>query len=201
MSSSPSVSAAKGEPYYANGRADVITMLRRPVGRVLDVGCGAGATAPGLRRAGATEIVGVEPVPDAAERASGILDGRFDSILCLDVVEHLVDPAVVVARLRALARPGAQLQVSVPNARHYSLVRDLVLRGAFGYMDWGHRDGTHLRWFTRRDIVALIGAAGRQVTATGVPPLGRSAGLHKLTGGWSSEFLVAQVYVTAVNSG
>jgi 2-polyprenyl-3-methyl-5-hydroxy-6-metoxy-1,4-benzoquinol methylase len=198
--------------YYANERRDVIARLPRPLGRVLDVGCGEGGTAAGLRAAGATEIVGVEVVEDAAARARSALDrvhvgrvedilddldGPFDTILCLDVLEHLVDPGAVLRRLRDHAAAAAALQVSVPNARHYSLVRDLVFRGTFGYAEWGHRDGTHLRWFTRRDMVALVEGSGWRVTGTSVPPLGRSAGLHRLTRGWSSEFLVAQVYVSA----
>jgi hypothetical protein len=106
----------------------------------------------------------------------------------------------VLARLRDFAAPGACLQISVPNARHYSLIRDLLVRGTFGYTDWGHRDSTHLRWFTRRDAIALVRDAGWEVTATSWPPLGRSAQLHRLTGGRSSELLVAQIYVTARNT-
>ena len=57
--------------------------------------------------------------------------------------------------------------MSVPNASHISLLRDLILRGTFGYEPAGHRDATHIRWFTRRDIVALIGEAGWQVQRRG----------------------------------
>ena len=198
--------------YYANERADVLAQLPRPVGRVLDVGCGTGGTAPGLRAAGATEIVGIEIVPEAAEVARGVLDevhvaavedvlddlgGSFDTVLCLDVLEHLVNPRDVLARLRGLAAPGATLQVSVPNARHLSLVGDLLFRGTFGYTESGHRDRTHLRWFTRRDVIEAVTEAGWDVVRTSVPPLGRSAGAHRITRGWSSEFLVAQIYLTA----
>jgi 2-polyprenyl-3-methyl-5-hydroxy-6-metoxy-1,4-benzoquinol methylase len=198
--------------YFANTRADVVAALERPLGRVLDVGCGAGAVGPGLRVAGAEQLIGVELVPEAAalarahydeviegrvEEALEQLDGPFDTILCLDVLEHLVDPAAVLAALHQLAPPGGRLQVSVPNARHLSLVYDLVVRGTFGYADWGHRDRTHLRWFTRADIVALVEQAGWSVTATGHPPLGRSRGLDRLTRGRSTEFLVGQWYVAA----
>lgn len=211
-------SAAPGAPkqagYYRNERADVIAALPRPIGRTLDVGCGAGRVSAGLREAGATELVGIEIDPDAAAAAGEVLDrvvalpveqaldelaGRFDTIVCLDVLEHLVDPGAVLARLRDFAAPGGRLQISVPNARHYSLARDLLLRGTFGYTDWGHRDSTHLRWFTRRDAAQLVGDAGWEVTGTSWPPLGRSASLHRLTGGRSSELLVAQVYVSARN--
>lgn len=208
--------ASKQAGYYRNERADVLAQLPRPIGRALDVGCGAGRVAAGLREAGATEVVGIEVEPGAAaaarevvdvllempvEQAIDRLEGEFDTVLCLDVLEHLVDPGAVLAGLREVAAPGARLQVSVPNARHYSLIRDLLVRGTFGYSDWGHRDSTHLRWFTRRDAVELIGDAGWEVTGTSWPPLGRSALLHRASGGRSSELLVAQLYVSARNPG
>jgi 2-polyprenyl-3-methyl-5-hydroxy-6-metoxy-1,4-benzoquinol methylase len=198
--------------YFANARADVIAELSRPLGSVLDVGCGAGATADGLRAAGATRLTGVELVPTAAatarERFDEVVDGAieealprlqgpFDTILCLDLLEHLVDPGPVLVALRELAAPDGRLKVSVPNARQVGLVYDLVVRGTFGYTTWGHRDHTHLRWFTRRDIVELVNASGWQVTGTSHPPLGRSARLDRLTRGRSTEFLVGQWYVAA----
>jgi 2-polyprenyl-3-methyl-5-hydroxy-6-metoxy-1,4-benzoquinol methylase len=201
--------------YFANQRADVVAALERPLGRVLDVGCGAGAVGPGLRAAGAQRLTGIELVPEAAalarahydevvegrvEDALDLIEGPFDTLLCLDVLEHLVDPGAVLTALRDLAAPGGRLQVSVPNARHLSLVYDLVVRGTFGYADWGHRDRTHLRWFTRSDIVALVESAGWSVTRIGHPPLRRSQSLARLTRGRSSEFLVGQWYVAARRS-
>jgi hypothetical protein len=85
----------------------------------------------------------------------------------------------------------------VPNARHISLITDLVLRGTFGYTEWGHRDSTHLRWFTRRDIVALAKAAGWRPLATSHPALHRGRLPALLTGGRSNEFLVGQWYLLA----
>jgi 2-polyprenyl-3-methyl-5-hydroxy-6-metoxy-1,4-benzoquinol methylase len=198
--------------YFGNTRADVVAALPRPLGRVLDVGCGSGAVGPGLRDAGAEHLTGIELVPDVAALARAhydeVLDGRvedaldrisgpFDTILCLDVLEHLVDPGAVLAALHALAAPGGRLAVSVPNARHVSLLYDLAVRGTFGYAEWGHRDQTHLRWFTRADIVALVAEAGWTVVATTHPALTRSRRLDRLTRGRSTEFLVGQWYVAA----
>jgi 2-polyprenyl-3-methyl-5-hydroxy-6-metoxy-1,4-benzoquinol methylase len=117
------------------------------------------------------------------------------------VLEHLVDPEEVMRRLHGLAAPGARLQVSLPNARHLSLVTDLVLKGTFGYTDWGHRDRTHLRWFTRRDIIAAMERCGWSVQRVSHPALHRSRQLDRLTRGRSTEFLVGQWYVLGVRRG
>jgi 2-polyprenyl-3-methyl-5-hydroxy-6-metoxy-1,4-benzoquinol methylase len=206
------VTAAKPAGYYASARADLVAALPRPLGRVLDVGCGSGASGPLMQEAGATTLTGIEPEPAAAARARELYDdvvegtveaalatlaGPWDTICCYDVLEHLVDPLPVLRELHARAAPGAHLHVSLPNARHVSLVWDLVVRGTFGYTAWGHRDSTHLRWFTRSDIVAVLRDAGWRVVATSHPALRHSRALDRVTGGRSTEFLVGQWYVLA----
>jgi len=99
----------------------------------------------------------------------------------------------VLRRLRGVAADGALLHVSVPNARHWSLVRDLVVRGTFGYTAWGHRDRTHLRWLTRSDLVELLESTGWSVEGTAhapLTPIGRVA--ERMTRGLSAEFLIYQ---------
>ena len=91
----------------------------------------------------------------------------FDTICCYDVLEHLADPAIALRGLRGLRPDGGHLHISIPNARHFSLVYDLVVKGTFGYTEFGHRDATHLRWLTRRDLRRssprrLGGAAGER---------------------------------------
>ena len=87
--------------YYGQERESLVSELPRPLGRVLDVGCGEGGANGPLRAAGATRITGVEIQPEAAARAAevyervevgdahealmGITD-EFDTILCYDVL-------------------------------------------------------------------------------------------------------------------
>jgi len=204
----------QGDGYYENTRDDIVRELPRPIGSVLDVGCGSGGVGPGLRRAGASKLTGIEVVAEQAQRAREVYDeviaapveqaidelhGPFDTIICLDVLEHLVDPEAVMSDLHRVAAPGARLEVSVPNARHFSLVTDLVVRGTFGYTDWGHRDRTHLRWFTRRDIVNAMERCGWRVQRVSHPELHRARGLDRATRGLSTEFLVGQWYVLGVS--
>lgn len=204
---------AKPQGYYSQQRAELVDRLPLPYGRVLDVGCGEGAVGRLLLERGADAVVGVElhePAAEAArgayeqvyalpvEEALGVLEGPFDTILAYDVVEHLVDPEPVLRGLLGLALPGAVLHLSAPNARHWTLVRDLVVRGTFGYAESGHRDATHLRWFTRRDLVSLLGTAGWQVDGTAHGELRTaSAVAERFTRGLTTEFLVYQWSVLA----
>lgn len=204
----------KPESYYGAVRIDMVPLLPDPLGRVLDVGCAAGSTGRLLRPRSPERLVGIEIDPEAAELARELYDevlvgpaeamladlhGSFDTILCYDVLEHLVDPWGLLARLGDLASPGARLHVSVPNARHLSLMLDVMVRGTFNYQVSGHRDSTHLRWFTPRDIEAAIRQAGFDVTRRSHPaftPWRRALG--RLTGGRATEFLAGQWQVLAV---
>ena len=199
--------------YYSQDRADLVAQLPQPLGSVLDIGCGEGGVAEGLRAAGARRLTGIELDRRAAQLAKARYDemivgdaeaviasveGPFDTILCYDVLEHLRDPAAALNGLYRLAGERAHLHVSVPNARHYSLLRDLVFRGTFGYTEWGHRDTTHLRWFTRQDIVSLLESCGWFVRRVSHPALSPPTDLlDRLTGSRSTEFIVGQWYVLA----
>jgi 2-polyprenyl-3-methyl-5-hydroxy-6-metoxy-1,4-benzoquinol methylase len=210
-----SVSTPKPSGYYGLERADVVAELPQPIGRALDVGCGEGGVGRSLRAAGATWVSGIEIVPAAAEVARGVLDevhvgsveavleagglaGPFDTICCYDVLEHLVDPEPVLRALRSVAAPGARLHISIPNGRHFSLLIDLLFRGTFGYTQFGHRDATHLRWYTRRDIVALVGETGWDVEwAVADTFRGRNRYVDRLTLRRAREFLALQWHVLA----
>ena len=212
-----SVRLPKPAGYYGEARANVIDELPLPLGRVLDVGCGEGGADAPLRARGATWITGIEILPEPAARAAERYDevevgdaiaaldrvtGPFDTTLCYDVLEHLIDPAALARRLLEVSNPGARLHVSLPNARHYSLARDLVLRGTFGYTDWGHRDSTHLRWFTKRDVTHLLEEAGWRVVATVPSALHRLRELKlpvpaRLVNGIAGEFFSRTWYVLA----
>lgn len=104
-----------------------------------------------------------------------------------------LDPARFVMAPHGAGRP----EPGKPNARQLGLVYDLVVRGTFGYSDWGHRDRTPLRWFTRGDLVAAVRGAGWRVLSTSHPALRRSRSLDRLTRGRSTDPLVGQVYLLA----
>lgn len=165
---------AKSSAYFAHARKEIAPLLPARCGRVLEIGCGSGATLAWLRTSGRTEhTVGVEISSAAAESARSQVDeihcldfeksgfsvaqAKFDVILCLDVLEHMVDPWRVVDQLVTdhLA-PGGALVISLPNVRHYSVVLPLLLLGRWDYEAAGLLDRTHLRFFTRRTALAMV---------------------------------------------
>ena len=171
---------AKPAWYYAHARTQIAPLLPSRLDRVLDVGCGQGATLEWLRaEKGARWVAGVEYMPEEAAVAQTRLDAcwtgdvesmaldiapaSLDLVLCLDVLEHLRDPWGLVRRLATLLRPGGAFITSIPNARHMNLVRQLVLRGRFDYAPEGTMDSTHLRWFTRRTAIELVEQGGLKV--------------------------------------
>ncbi|HEX6761746.1 MAG TPA: class I SAM-dependent methyltransferase [Gaiellaceae bacterium] len=197
----------KPDSYYGQARPELVALLPEKLGRVLDIGCGGGGVGRAIRGR-ASHLVGIEVDEQAAAAARETydevltgdvvarldeLEPPFDTILAYDVLEHVVDPRSILLRVRAVAAPDALLHVSVPNARHFSLVRDLVFRGTFGYTEWGHRDCTHLRWLTRRDLVALLESTGWRVEETAHAELSRAGHVaERLTRGLSAELTVYQ---------
>ncbi len=143
---------------------------------VLDVGAGPGHVARALRAGrGDVRVWAVEPEPESARALAGsveevhaTLDGvgrdGFDLALLLDVLEHVPDPAALLAQVAARVRPGGALLVSVPNVAHWS-VRASLLAGRFDYAPRGIMDRTHLRFFTRRTFRSLLAGAGLEVVA------------------------------------
>jgi 2-polyprenyl-3-methyl-5-hydroxy-6-metoxy-1,4-benzoquinol methylase len=91
---------------------------------------------------------------------------KFDLILCLDVLEHLVDPWRLIWRLHSIMPDGGYLLASIPNVQNYRI----VLRSAMGgwkYRSTGLFDRTHLRYFSRRSALALMTGTGLNLIAVG----------------------------------
>jgi len=102
----------------------------------------------------------------------------FDSVLLLDVLEHLRDPEGLLALCRTVLMPSGSVIVSVPNVANL-IVRLSLLVGRFDYADRGILDRTHLRFFTRKSARRLLQQAGFEITdsVTTNVPLERILGL------------------------
>lgn len=166
--------------YFSNPRKDILPLLPDNIQKVLEIGCGQGATLQWIQTIRDCEkVVGVELFPEAVAIAKNRLDSviqgnienmelpfednEFELILCLDVLEHLVDPWDVLNKLAALLKPGGSLISSIPNVKHYKVILPLLFLGRWNYVDSGILDKTHLRFFTRKTAIGLIESSGLRV--------------------------------------
>lgn len=88
---------------------------------------------------------------------------RFDVIVFADVLEHLRDPWLALDKTLSLLADGGQVIVSIPHVGHSAVMIDLF-NGHFTYRRWGILDDTHLRFFTREGVLALLQGAGLKPT-------------------------------------
>ncbi len=160
--------------YFEQARSEIEPLLPAHAAQVLEVGCGRGATLHWLKASGRCEhTVGIELFEGAAAAARAVVDevhsgnaevlvqhalspAAFDLVLCLDVLEHLVDPWAFMGQVQRLLKPGGQVVASIPNVRHARVVLPLLLQGRWQYEDAGQLDRTHLRFFTRESALQLM---------------------------------------------
>jgi 2-polyprenyl-6-hydroxyphenyl methylase/3-demethylubiquinone-9 3-methyltransferase len=154
--------------------------------QVLDVGCGGGILSESMARAGA-KVIGIDlakPVLDVAElhaleakvpvqyravAAETLAKERaaaFDLVTCMEMLEHVPDPAATLAALAALVKPGGDVIVSTLNRNPRSFavaivgaeyVARVLPRGTHDYLKfirpselarWGRDAGLELKDLT-----------------------------------------------------
>ncbi|SDR50182.1 Methyltransferase domain-containing protein [Rhizobiales bacterium GAS113] len=206
--------------YFGTARREILPFLPARLGHMLDLGCGTGATVALVRQVRTVDWAGgVELDPQSAQSAATICDrvwvgdansqpfdreidpSSLDLVLCLDVLEHLVDPWAMIRRLSPLLAPGGRLILSVPNIRNWKFLWRLTTSGDFHYRDAGLLDRTHLRFFVRSTAIELATAAGlRLVSAANAQPFVFPDArflLSKASGGRLDELTAKQWLVVA----
>lgn len=130
-------------------------------GKVLDIGCSEGSFLMQFKRIG-WETCGIEPsafaqfgrqvygldIRQGTFEEVSLAPSTFDLVATLRVLEHVVDPHSFLSQVKGLIKPDGWLYLEVPNAwkpRHHP-----------GEFLGAH----HLRLFTRRSLLALLGRCG-----------------------------------------
>ena len=122
----------------------------------LDVGCGAGLLAEPLARLGA-QVTAIDAAADLIEAAkshadrAGLaidyrsvavenLEGRFDLVTALEVIEHVAEPQSFVDSLAARLASGGLMILSTPNRTRWSKLLTITLGEGFGRIPRGTHD-------------------------------------------------------------
>ncbi len=161
---------------------------------MLDLGCGNGWFTAALARCG-FDVVGVDQsesgIAIARQAHPGLcfercdltahlgtsLVGRFDAVVSVEVIEHLLLPRRLIENALGALRPGGQLVVTTP---FHGYLKNLAL-ALGGRLDahWHPlRDFGHVKFFSRATLTALFLEYGftdlRFRTVGRIPPLARS---------------------------
>jgi 2-polyprenyl-6-hydroxyphenyl methylase / 3-demethylubiquinone-9 3-methyltransferase len=179
--------------------------------RVLDVGCGGGILADSMARRGA-QVLGIDLAAKAlkvaqlhaleaqtanveyreisAEALAGEQPASFDAVTCMEMLEHVPDPASVVQACSTLVKPGGWVFFSTINRNPKSFMFAIV--GAEYLLNMLPR-GTHdyLKFIRPSELAAHCRAAGLEVAqACGMQynPLTRR---YWMSGDTSVNYLVA----------
>ena len=140
----------------------------------LDVGCGAGLLAEPLARLGA-KVTGIDASPELIQVARGHaaameleidyragdvqdLEGQFDLVTCMEVIEHVADPAGFLKALGRRLAPDGLLILSTPNATSWSRLMMITIGEGLGRIPKGTHDFDKL--ITPERMKALLAGAG-----------------------------------------
>lgn len=155
----------------ARGRAALQVLEARlpQSATVVDIGCGSGALLSLLRQAGFHDLHGVDPAPNAAQRAreafglEGVRRGTMadchahvplataDAVLVMAVLEHLWDPARDIAGLLGHLRPGCRVVVEVPALETFDAARG---------EPYGELSLEHIQFFSLASLDAFMASLG-----------------------------------------
>lgn len=145
--------------------------------RALDVGCGAGLMCEPLARLGA-DVTGVDAAPENIAVATGHakgqglsigyrcadvanLEGSYDLVTAMEVIEHVAAPAEFLLALAARLSPGGLLILSTPNRTPLSRLAMITLAEGLGAIPKGTHDWS--RFVTPEELQGFAEMAGLAV--------------------------------------
>lgn len=172
--------------------------------KALDVGCGAGLLAEPLARLGA-EVTAIDAAPECIEvakdhgagqglaidyRAAAVeeVEGKYDLVTAMEVIEHVADPGEFVGELARRLAPGGLLILSTPNRTAWSKLLTITIAEGLGRIPRGTHDFD--KFIDPDQMRGLLAAAGLEVIDFEGIAMSPTRGLH-LSENLSLNYLVA----------
>jgi 2-polyprenyl-6-hydroxyphenyl methylase / 3-demethylubiquinone-9 3-methyltransferase len=179
--------------------------------RVCDVGCGGGLMAEGMAATHGADVLGI----DLSDKALGVAKlhaletgatvsyravsaetlaqekpGAFDGVTCLEMLEHVPDPASIVRAVGAMLKPGGWALFSTINRNPKAYV--MAVLGAEYVLRLLPR-GTHeyAKFLTPAELGAFIRSAGMEVVTIKGMGYNPWTGVAKWTTDPSVNYLIA----------
>lgn len=146
-------------------------ILSQKKGKLLDVGCGRGLNSVFFKNAGfEVEALDISPQAVQLTKNQGVkaflfdieqerIRGKYDAILCLEVLQFVVNPTKVLLNLRQALNPKGEIILSLPNEFHLKRRWDIL----WGKLDFIGAKAPHLRLFNLAEIEKLIEECGLQI--------------------------------------
>jgi 2-polyprenyl-3-methyl-5-hydroxy-6-metoxy-1,4-benzoquinol methylase len=175
-------------PYDSIDRLSTILVPTKS--KLLELGAATGFMSQYFTEKLKCEVYAVELDPEAAKLAEahtkevyvGDLDHNkiwrvikktspFDVVFASAIIEHLKEPAQVLAHIHEVLKPNGVLIMTTPNIAHWRM-RFNLLRGKWQYEDYGVLDRTHLKFFTYYTFQELLTKAGFHVDHVAIDPAG-----------------------------
>jgi len=136
--------------FFGSSHTWALDLLKDRERTILDVGAGSGFIKKHLPYKTVDEV---EP-GTVYSSLNDVPDKHYDTLLFLDVLEHMPDPESVLLDSVKRFSPN-EILISVPNITHWS-IRLSILFGFFEYQDRGILDRSHLQFFSIKRAKALI---------------------------------------------
>lgn len=166
----------KESGYFSTVRIELLNLIPQENrnGTILEIGAASGETLLYAKKHNyAEKIYGIElvDIPDSQQSSNEFEDFvignienidfpfpdvKFDAIILGDVLEHLIDPYKLVRELTQYLSPNGVVIASIPNIREWKTMKQILFKGDFKYADEGILDRTHLRFFTKKNIIDLF---------------------------------------------
>lgn len=136
---------------------------------LIDLGCGFGGFLSCLSKDGWSNVHGIDPAPNASQRAKELFDlnsvhhatmdqahlqvdiGAADIVCSMMVLEHLPNLRAEMAALLQQLKPGCKILIEVPSVEHFSGVNS---------EPFGELSLEHIQFFTARDLQNLFEQLG-----------------------------------------